>query len=181
MHTTRKEDFSFGEICFCGENFFSVELTGVPREKKIIELTQELIEKKKILEPERRIVTESILLKAEEIQEKNLTFYFFNPTRPIDERGSNLSEIEAMYIANEMKGDPFALIYLNLLDEDNAFSKKYPSMSLYENNSDMYCFSSYFSNMASLEGLNITSTSVRRQSGYFPQPFWFCGIDEKVL
>lgn len=171
---------SVGTLYFYGENLFFVKLRGIPRDKKLLQLTKELIDERRILEPYRIIINENILDKAPEIKSTNLALFFFNP-KAKDERGSNLSEIEAMYIANQLKGDPLALTYLSLLDKDNTFIKKYPSISLYENDNEFYSLSFIFSEMPSIEGLNIATTSARRQSGYFPKDFWFSGIVEERI
>ncbi len=113
---------SVGTLYFYGENLFFVKLKDIPREKKLSQLTKELINERRILEPDRRIIDENILDKAPKIKSKDISLFFFNP-RPKDERGSNLSEIEAMYIANQSKGDPLALTYLSLLDKDDTFIK----------------------------------------------------------
>ncbi len=178
LKSTKTEISSVGTLNFYGENFFSVKL-NISREKDLNQLVDELIDRKKISQPERRIMSRNILDKALKMRSKDLTLYFFNPM-PKDKRGSSLLEIESLYKEFNLKGDPVAMVCLDLLDEDFSFVKKIPHMSLFKNEGDAFCFSSFFSKIPSIEGFNITATSVRRQSGYFPSKFWFCGVINEI-
>lgn len=180
MDTTRIENSSVGTLYFCGEDFFFVRFKHIPREKKLLQLTKELISTKKIFDQDRRIIDENILDKAPEIKSKDILLSFFNP-RPKKEGGSILSEIEFGYEKYLLKGDPLAMIYLNLLDKEDSFVKKYPHISLFSIEKEMYDLSAEFSDMPTIEGFNITTASVRRTSGYFPGKFWFCGIAKKTI
>lgn len=177
MKVTRKEDSSLGTLFFCGEDFFYLRLKDIPRNERAFELLNKLINEKKINEKERKIVLKSSLEAAPILESSDLLIYFFNP-RPKDDRGSMLSEILSLYEGNILKGDPLSTIYLNLLDEDSSFVKKYPHMTIFE---DIYYLSFKFSETETIKGLNITSSTFRKTSGYFPQEFWFCGIDKSSI
>ena len=181
MKITRTEESSIGTLHFFGEDFFSVNLLDVPRKTGIIDIKDQLVIEKGIAEEEhkeRRIITSSILEKAPFFKASALTMYFFHLRN--DERGSFLREVEAAHEKYFLKGDPFGMAHLNLLDSDSSFLKKYPHMSLFKNWEEIYCFSTFFSEMPTLEGFNMSTSSVRRQSGYFPNQFWFCGIRQDI-
>lgn len=180
MEVTRQEESSIGTLKFFGEDFFLVYIRNIPRETNLIDLITGLVNDKNIKEPVKENMRNIILDKAPEIKAKELALFFFNP-RPKSEGGSILSEIEAMYEGNGLKGDPLALAHLNILDKDNSFVKKYPHMSLFKKEEDSYCLGAYFSEVESIEGFNISVASNRRQSGYFPSQFWFCGVTEEII
>lgn len=177
---TRIEISSVGTLYFCGEDIFFVKLEDIPREKELLQLTKELIEKKEITDPDRRIINEYILNKAPKIESTKLSLFFFNP-RAKDEGGSFLREIVSLYEEYSLKGDPLAMLYLNLLDKNNSFVKNYPHLSLFSIEKEMYSMSLQFSDIPTIEGVNIATSSARRTSGYFPKEFWFVGITKETI
>ncbi len=174
MEIIKEEESSIGRLYFTGEDSFYVNLVNIPRDRRLIELTDTIIDVKRIEAPERKMITKGMLEKAPEFTTTDLSLFFFNPRA--NDMGSILSEIEALYKSYVLKGDPTALAYLNILDGDNTFIQKYPSMSLFSIDEEMYSLSSHVSVTKSIEGLNITTASCRKTSGYSPQEFWFCGI-----
>lgn len=175
---TRTEESSIGNLNFHGEDFFYVNLVDIPRERRLVDLVDQLVTKKRLNSKERWIITRAILEKAPSFKAPTLTMYFFHLRA--DERGSILKDVEAAEEKYFLKGDPLAMAYLNLLDLDSSFVTKYPHMSLFKKEEEMYCFSTFISETAGLEGFNMSTSSVRRQSGYFPKQFWVSGIRQHI-
>lgn len=179
MKITKTEIYSFGKVVFYGEDLFSIDLINVPREKKMLELVSDLVNKKEIKEPERKILNQKVMSFSSPFLSKNTTLFFFKP-RPRDGMGNPVKEIADLYLANSLKGDPIALSYLNILDKDSSFIKSYPHFSLFEYDKDTFYVSYHFSRTQTIEGTNINS-GASRLSSYFPPDFWFCGIDKNIF